>query len=45
LQQFIKSLQDSLSASSASSYSATGNSGTASNGSSSFSALLIDYRT
>jgi hypothetical protein len=45
LQQFLQSLQESLSASSSTWYSATGSSSTASNASSSFSALLIDYQT
>lgn len=46
LQQFLQLLQDSLSASSSTSYSATGSTTTtAGNGSSSFSALLIDYQT
>src|SRR5216684_7891351 len=45
LQQFLQSLQDSLSASSSTQYSATGTSGTGSNSSTSFSALLIDYQT
>jgi hypothetical protein len=45
LQQFIKSLQDSLSASSASSYGASGNTSTSGDNNSSFSALLIDYQT
>jgi len=45
LQQFLQLLQDSLSASSSKSYSATGNPSTSSDGSSSFSALLIDYQT
>lgn len=44
LQQFLQSLQNSLSSSSSSSYSATGGS-TASSGTSSFSALLINYQT
>jgi hypothetical protein len=45
MQQFLKSLQDSLSASSSTAtYSATGTSGTTASGSS-FSALLIDYQT
>lgn len=44
LQQFLQSLQNSLSNSSSSSYSATGGS-TASSGTSSFSALLINYQT
>jgi hypothetical protein len=44
LQQFLQSLQDSLSTSSSPSYGATGTS-TGSNGSSSFSALLINYQT
>ncbi|MGH6705128.1 MAG: hypothetical protein ACREC2_14590 [Bradyrhizobium sp.] len=43
LQQFLQSLQDSLSHSSQNSYSATGS--TASDGGSSFSALLINYQT
>jgi len=45
LQQFLQSLQEQLSASSSTSYSATGSSGTTTNGSSSFSALLINYQT
>ncbi|HMH99284.1 MAG TPA: hypothetical protein VK577_22355 [Bradyrhizobium sp.] len=45
LQQFLQSLQESLSASSSTSYSATGSSSTACNAGSSFSALLIDYQT
>src|SRR6185437_12324581 len=43
LQQFLQSLQDSLSSSSQNSYSATGSA--ASDGGSSFSALLINYQT
>lgn len=46
LQQFLQLLQDSLSASSSTSYSATGSTTTtAGQGSSSFSALLIDYQS
>jgi hypothetical protein len=45
LQQFLQSLQDSLSAASSTSYGATGSSGTDSNSATSFSALLIDYQT
>lgn len=46
LQQFLELLQDSLSASSSTSYSATGSTTTtAGQDSSSFSALLIDYQT
>jgi hypothetical protein len=45
LQQFLQSLQESLSASSSTPYGATGSSSTASNATSSFSALLIDYQT
>ena len=44
LQQFLQSLQDSLTASSSSPYSATG-SAAATDSTSSFSALLIDYQT
>jgi hypothetical protein len=43
LQQFFQSLQDSLSGSSSTSYSASGNN--SSDGTSSFSALLIDYHS
>ena len=43
LKQFLQSLQESLSASSSTSYGATGNSSTSS--SASFSALLIDYQS
>jgi len=45
LQQFLQSLQDSLSSSTSNSYSATGNSSPGSTGGSSFSALLINYQT
>jgi hypothetical protein len=47
LQQFLQSLQTSLSGSSSSSYTATGSSGSGSgnDSSASFSALLIDYQT
>jgi hypothetical protein len=46
LQQFLELLQDSLSASSSTSYSATGSTATsAGKSSSSFSALLIDYQS
>lgn len=44
LQQFLQLLQDSLSASSSTSYGSTGTS-SASGGTSSFSALLIDYQS
>jgi hypothetical protein len=44
LQQFLQSVQDSLTASSSSPYSATGSTA-ASDSTSSFSALLIDYQT
>lgn len=43
LKQFLQSLQESLSASSSTSYGATGTSSTSSSGS--FSALLIDYQS
>lgn len=43
LKQFLQSLQESLSASSSTSYGATGSSSTSSSGS--FSALLIDYQS
>jgi len=43
LKQFLESLQESLSASSSTSYGATGTSSTSSSGS--FSALLIDYQS
>lgn len=43
LKQFLESLQESLSASSSTSYGATGSSSTSSSGS--FSALLIDYQS
>ena len=45
LQQFLQSVQDSLTTSSSSPYSATGSSAAASDNTSSFSALLIDYQT
>lgn len=45
LQQFLQSLQDSLSASSATTYSPTGSASASANSSLSFSALLIDYQT
>ncbi len=45
LQKFLSSLQDSLAASSSTSYSATGNTGAAASNSASFSALLVDYQT
>jgi hypothetical protein len=45
LQQFLQSLQNSLSGSSATPYSATGASDSGNNGSASFSALLINYQT
>jgi hypothetical protein len=45
LQQFLQSLQNSLSASSPTSYSATGISDPGNNSSTSFSALLINYQT
>jgi hypothetical protein len=45
LQRFLQSLQDSLSASSPTSYAATGTSQTGNNSTASFSALLIDYQT
>jgi hypothetical protein len=45
LQQFLQSLQNSLSGSSATPYSATGASDSGNNGGASFSALLINYQT
>jgi hypothetical protein len=45
LQQFLQSLQNSLSASSSPSYSATGGSDPGSSNGTSFQALLIDYQT
>ena len=45
LQQFLQSLQSSLSGSSSTSYGATGNASTATSSGTSFSALLIDYKT
>ena len=45
LQQFLQSLQSSLSDSSAAGYGANGSSTSASDSSSSFSALLINYQT
>jgi hypothetical protein len=45
LQQFLQSVQDSLTASSSSPYSATGSTVATDSTSSSFSALLIDYQT
>jgi hypothetical protein len=44
LQQFLQSLQDSLSASSSTTYSAKGGSDTSNGNSASFSALLINYQ-
>jgi hypothetical protein len=45
LQQFLQSLQNSQSSSSSTPYSATGTSDAGANGTTSFSALLVDYQT